>query len=91
MIDRCPNCPDDEEQPYLYLKETTESLKTSDREIKFCPWTTTYKTNLINCVENVKTYIENAIKKVQLITVHSYIAKAKSEHLQKLKSDKCEK
>ena len=52
MIHRCSNYPDDEEQLYLYLKKTIESLNISDGG-----------------------------KKVQSTTVHSYIAKAQSEHL----------
>ena len=83
MIHRCPNCPDDEEQLYLYLKETIESLNTSHRKIKFRQCTTTDRENLINCVENVETYIENIIKKGQSIRVHSYNAKAQSEHVTK--------
>ena len=86
MINWCPSCPGDEEQLYVYLKETIESLDISDWEIKFCQWTTTDRANLINCVENVETYIENVIKKVHSITIHSYLAKAQSEHLQKLKN-----
>ena len=39
-LDRCPNCPDNEKQSYLYLKETIESLNISYGEIKFCQWTT---------------------------------------------------
>ena len=61
MIHLCPDCPDDEEQLYLYLKETIESLKISDGEIKFCQLITTDRANLINCVENVEIYIENVI------------------------------
>ena len=83
MIYQCPNCPDDEAQLYLYLKETIESLSISDGKIKFCQWATT----LINCVENIETYIENVAKKVQSIMVHPYIAKAQSEHLQKMKNE----
>ena len=63
MIHQCPNCPDDEEQLYLYLKETIESLNISCGEIKCCQWTTNDRANLMNCVENVETYIENVIKK----------------------------
>ena len=62
-------------------------MNISDGEIKFCQYTVTDRANLINCVENVETYIENVIKKVQSIMVHSYIAKAQSEHLQKLKNE----
>ena len=80
MIHQCPNCPDDEEQLPV-SKKNIESLNIPDGEIKFCQWTTTDRANLINCVENVETYIENVIKKVQSITVHSYILKAQSEHL----------
>ena len=87
MTHQCPNCPDDEEQLYQYLKETIESLNISDGEIKFCQWTTTDRANLIKSVENVETYIENVIKKVQPVTIHSYIAKAQPEHLQKLKNE----
>ena len=87
MIHWCPNCPDDEEHLYLYLNETIESLIILDGEIKFCQWTTIDRANLINCIENVETYTENVTKKVQSITVHSYITKAQSEHLQKLKNE----
>ena len=45
MIHQCSNCPDDEEQLHLYLKETIESLNISDGEIKFWQWTTTDKFN----------------------------------------------
>ena len=62
-------------------------MNISDGEIKFCQWTTTDRANLINCVENFVTYVENVIKNVQSITVHSYIAKAQSEHLQNLKNE----
>ena len=76
MIHQCPNFRDNEEQLYLYLKETIESLNISDGEIKFCRWTTNDRANLKNCVENVQTYVENIFKKVQSIMVHSYIAQA---------------
>ena len=71
MIHWCPNCPDNEEQLYLYLKETTESLNISYGKVKFYQWATTDRANL-NYVGNIETYIENVIKKVQSITVHSY-------------------
>ena len=71
MIHRCPNCTDNEEQLYLYLKEIIESLNISDEEIRFCQWTTTDRANLINFVENFETCIENVIEKVQSITIHS--------------------
>ena len=87
MIHRCPNYPDDEEQLYQYLKETIESLNISDGEIKFCQWTSTDRANSIKCAENVETYIENVTKKVQSIKVNSYIPKAQSERLQKLKNE----
>ena len=61
MIYWHPNCPDDEEQLYLYLKETIESLNISDGEIKFCQWPTTDRANLTNCIEKVETYIDNVI------------------------------
>ena len=48
MIHWCPNCPDDEEQLYLYLTKTIEILNISDGEIKLCQWTTTYGANSIN-------------------------------------------
>ena len=47
MIHQCPNFRDNEEQLYLYLKETIESLNISDGEIKFCRWTTNDRANLI--------------------------------------------
>ena len=61
MTHWCPNCPDDEEQLYLYLKEIIESLNIPVGTIKFCQWTTTFRANLVNFFENIETYIENGI------------------------------
>ena len=58
-----------------------------DDVIEFSQCTATDRSNLVHHTETVNEYVNIVIKQLHILTVHSYILKCQSRHLQMLKSE----
>ena len=86
MVHRCPNSPESNILLQEFLFNTIGDFD-DDNVIGFSHCTTTDRSNLIHHTETVNEYVNIVIKQLHILTVHSYILKCQSRHLQMLKSE----
>ena len=101
MVHRCPSCPGvDNLLGFLKQKfssniaenetadESSEDEDDEDDEtVTFKQWTTTDRADLISQTVSKEDFIEKLAEKLNNITSHSYVARAKAAYLKKLKEE----
>ena len=94
MVHQCNSCPGIQNVVnYVTAKllqnerqfEEDEKID-EDKTIEYKQWSTANRGELLSCSSTVGEFIESLCEKLDTITSHSYIAKAKGKYLNKLKS-----
>ena len=86
MMRRCEKCLETSNALRDHLYEIVGDYDEED-EIEYKQWTTTDRSTLVNCSDNIPQYIEIVIKQLLKLTPHSHIAKIRSQYLKNLKSN----
>ena len=83
MLHRCEACPGSASLEHYILENISDEVD----EIKYKQWVTTDRTTLTEHSLSRSDYIETLVEKVNKLSIHHYIAKHQSSHLQQLKDN----
>ena len=85
MMRRCSKCLESADALRNHLYNIIGEYDNDDN-IQYKQWTTTDRSTLVDCSDNIPQYIELIIHQLSKLTPHSYIAKSQSQYLKNLKN-----
>ncbi len=85
MIHRCEKCPG-QEAVRKFIAEKLESYGMDDDDIiQYKQWTHTDRTELITVSQEVRSYVDVLVQKVDTVSTHHFIAKQQAAYLKRMK------
>ena len=86
MVSRCDACPTSNDPLKEHLVKVAFEHQFNDK-IEFQQWTTTDRSDLVNCQESIVDYVDLVVSQLGKLTTHSYIAKAQARYLKQRKEN----